>query len=72
MIQMADDQFIVAQVDQVMQQRDGIAAAGNADEIATGWREVANKSLAFNQRATLLRLHQANVQRPTLNVQRSK
>jgi hypothetical protein len=48
MIQMADNEFIVAQVDQEMKQRDGIAAAGNADKIATGWREVANKSLAFN------------------------
>jgi len=48
MIQMADNQFIVAQVDQEMQQRDGIAAAGNADEVATGWREVANESLGFN------------------------
>ena len=48
MIQMADNQFVVAQVDQEMQQRDGIAAAGNADKIATGWREVANESLGFN------------------------
>jgi hypothetical protein len=36
MIQMADNQFVVVQVDQEMQQCDGIAAAGNADEIATG------------------------------------
>ena len=48
MIQMADNQFVVAQVDQEMQQRDGIAAAGNADEIATGWREVANESFGLN------------------------
>ena len=48
MIQMANNEFIVAQVDQEMQQRDGIAAAGNADEVATGWREVANESFRLN------------------------
>ena len=31
-----------------MQQRDGIAAAGNADEIALGWREVAKESFGLN------------------------
>ena len=45
---MADDQFVVAYFDQQMQQRYGIAAAGNADKIATGWREIANESLEFN------------------------
>ena len=35
MIEMTDDQFFVAKIDKLMQQRDGIAAAGDADEIAT-------------------------------------
>ena len=38
MIQMADDQFLVTKIDQPVQQRDGIAPAGNADQVAgAGW-----------------------------------
>ena len=34
MIQMADDEFLVTDTDQPVQQRDGIASAGDADQIA--------------------------------------
>ena len=40
MIQMADDQIFVAKIDKRMQERDGIAAAGDADEIARLGREM--------------------------------
>src|SRR5213596_3570118 len=39
MVQMADDQFLVTETDQPVQQRDGIASAGDADQIARiGWK----------------------------------
>ena len=72
MIQMADDQFVVAQVDQEMQQRDGIAAAGNADKVAMGWREIA-KQIVGTQLARYVvaaspgKRPTPNAQRPTLN-----
>ena len=48
MIKMADDQFLVAKINQEIQKRDGIAAAGNADEVAIGGREVVEESFGFN------------------------
>ena len=72
MIKVADDEILVAIRDEQMQQRDGIAPAGNADEVAIGWREIAKEPFWLNQRVALLRLHRPNVQRSTLNVQRSK
>ena len=48
MIKMADDKIFVAARNEQMQQRDGIAAAGNADEIALGWRKVAQELLGLD------------------------
>ena len=48
MIKMADDQFLVAKINQEIQKRDGIAATGNADEVAAGRRKVAEESFGFN------------------------
>src|SRR6516225_10339335 len=39
MIQMANDQFLVIEIGQPMEQRDGIAPARDADEIARSWRK---------------------------------
>ena len=44
MIKMANDEILVVVRNEQMQQRDGIAAARNADEVAVGWREVAQES----------------------------
>src|SRR5437762_2179729 len=65
MIQMADNQFVVAQVDQEMQQCDGIATAGNADKIALGAREVAKELWGLDQSNGLLRLHRETSNPPT-------
>ncbi len=42
-IQVADDQLLVTNVDKVMKERDGIASAGNADEMARVRREPAKQ-----------------------------
>ena len=52
-----------------MQERDGVASAGDTDEIAMVWREVAEEVFWFDQLRR--RRHTANVQRSTFNVQRS-
>jgi hypothetical protein len=43
MIKVADDEILVVIRDEQMQQRYGIAPAGNANEVATGWREIAEE-----------------------------
>ena len=43
MIKVADDEILVVIHDEQMQQRYGIAPAGNADEVAIGWREIAKQ-----------------------------
>ena len=40
MIQMANNQFLVAEIDEPVQQRDGIAPTGDADEITRIWRRL--------------------------------
>lgn len=59
MIEVADDQSLVTQIDKEMEQRDRIAPAGNADKIALGWRKFGNKfginvqrAVAPNKRST--------------------
>ena|ERR1700730_3497447 len=42
MIQMANDQFLVTETDQPVQQRDRIAPAGDADEIARFRRKIVD------------------------------
>ena len=51
MIEVADDQSLVTQIDKEMEQRDRIAPAGNADKIALGWRKFGNKFGINMQRA---------------------
>src|SRR5918996_1290464 len=47
MIQVADDQSAITSMDQPVEQRDGIASAGNADQVARVGRETA-KQLRIN------------------------
>ena len=58
-IEVADDQSLVTQIDKQMEQRDRIAPAGNADKIALGWRKFGNNfginvqgAVAPNKRST--------------------
>jgi hypothetical protein len=58
-IEVADDQSLVTQIDKQMEQRDRITPAGNADKIALGWRKFGNKfginvqgAVAPNKRST--------------------
>jgi hypothetical protein len=44
MIQMANDQFLVIEIGQPMQQRDRIAPARHADEIARIWRKSSQQT----------------------------
>ena len=71
MIEMANDQVLVTKIDKLMEETDRITAAGNTDEIAMRLWKLAEKSSGLQQARRLMRLHQANVQRSTLNVQRS-
>ena len=78
---MANDQILVTEIDQRMQECDGVATAGDPDEVAITWRERASEIFGFDQQAWPWRLHEANVQRSTrlrkaaawqaFNVQRS-
>src|SRR5205807_8410772 len=46
-------------------------AAGDADQVAVGLREVAKELCSVQQGRNLARFHEANVQRSTFDVQRS-
>ena len=59
MIEMADDEPPIAEIDKLMQQGDGIAAAGNADEIAAVGGNRARIVSAIRSTAGL-RFHQAS------------
>jgi len=69
MIEMTDDQLFVSKIDKGMQERDGVAPAGDAHEIKMTRWEIAEESFAIDQ--VSLRRHDSNVQCSTLNVQRS-
>ena len=43
MVEMANDQFAITEIDHAVQQRDRVAPAGNTDEVARVWREPAKQ-----------------------------
>ena len=67
MVEMANRQVFVAEIDKLMEQDDRVAPARNADEIMLIRRKTEQKLVVFHQ--IDWPLHRANVQRSTLNVQ---
>ena len=66
---MTDDQVFVAKIGKGMQQGGRVATAGDADEVGPSGREVAEELCWLEQTHVFLRLHAANVERRTPNVQ---
>jgi len=61
-------EVLVIKIDKRMQERDGIASAGDRDEVTARGRKFAKDFFNFNE--LQLRRHSSNVERSTLNVQR--
>src|SRR2546428_10017894 len=56
---MAGDQFFITKSDKPVKKGNGIAPTGNADEVATVRREIAEEFFWFNQNAPEFQLHKA-------------
>jgi len=65
MVEMANDQFAITEIDHAVQQRDRVAPAGNTDEVARVWREPAKQGcLNLNPIHPVIA---SNVRRLTMN-----